>query len=261
MPVPAKVWEVLASADQLELLSLVPLSANERAEKAWGSKEKFHGDGVLGRVVLKDQEEREWLIENLEGGLRHSDQGAMCFFPHHGIRAKKGDQVVDVLICFSCHWAYIYTTEGKKEYYISGSYSRARVFDHLFLARHGLPLELKDKGRDPYCPVCLRVCILNVNTGGKDMPTASADRSVVINLRMKSRTRDLIDLAARTNGKNRSEFLVEAATRAAQEALVDQRLFSLTPAQWKQFTAALDAPPRPNPKLRDLMKRPAPWER
>ena len=92
------------------------------------------------------------------------------------------------------------------------------------------------------------------------MHSSESRRSVVVNVRMKAQVRDLIDQAARTSGKNRSEFLVDAATRAAQEALLDQRLFPLDARQWKQFTAALDAKPRVNPKLRRLFATPAPWD-
>ncbi len=92
------------------------------------------------------------------------------------------------------------------------------------------------------------------------MPTLQASRNVVINVRMKAQTRDLIDLAARTSGKNRSEFLLEAATRAAQEALLDQRFFALSAEQWKRFAAALDGKPKVNPRLKRLLAAPVPWE-
>lgn len=84
--------------------------------------------------------------------------------------------------------------------------------------------------------------------------------SVVINLRMKSQQRQLIDQAASALGKNRSEFLLEAATRAAQETLADQRVFPMTNEQWKQFHAALDAKPKINSKLRKVLAAKSPWE-
>lgn len=87
------------------------------------------------------------------------------------------------------------------------------------------------------------------------MPASTLDRSVVINLRLKSKQRDLIDHAAQTLGKNRSEFLLEAATRAAQEALLDQHLILMTDAQWKKFNAALDAKPKVIPNLRALFAK------
>lgn len=43
------------------------------------------------------------------------------------------------------------------------------------------------------------------------------DDSVKINMRVASQQRDLIDRAARVTGKTRTEFMLEAAYRAAEE--------------------------------------------
>lgn len=85
--------------------------------------------------------------------------------------------------------------------------------------------------------------------------------SIMINLRMKKTQRDLIDQAAEAVGKNRSEFLLEAATRAAQEAILDQLIFYTTPEQWKAFQTALDAPPKVLPQLKRLLSTKSPWEK
>ena len=86
-------------------------------------------------------------------------------------------------------------------------------------------------------------------------------RDVTINLRANQRQRALIDRAAETLGKNRSDFMLEAACRAADTVLVDRRLFLLDEKAYKRFTAALDKPPAENPKLRRLLAARAPWER
>ena len=86
-------------------------------------------------------------------------------------------------------------------------------------------------------------------------------RDVTINLRANQRQRALIDRAAETLGKNRSDFMLEAACRAADSVLVDRRLFLLDEKAYKRFTAALDKPPAENPKLRRLLAARAPWER
>ena len=46
------------------------------------------------------------------------------------------------------------------------------------------------------------------------------------------------------------------ALARADEALADRRSFGLNAAQWKAFSAALDAPPRPLPRLERLLKEP-----
>jgi len=86
-------------------------------------------------------------------------------------------------------------------------------------------------------------------------------RDVSINLRANQRQRALIDRAAETLGKNRSDFMLEVACREADAVLLDRRLFLLDEKAYKRFTAALDKPPVDNPKLRRLLASKAPWER
>ena len=95
------------------------------------------------------------------------------------------------------------------------------------------------------------------------MPTQTRDarRGVTINLRADARKRALIDRAADVSGKNRSEFMLEAACRAAETVLLDQRFFMLDPKTFKRFTDALDKSPSDNPRLRRLLSMKAPWDR
>jgi uncharacterized protein (DUF1778 family) len=88
-----------------------------------------------------------------------------------------------------------------------------------------------------------------------------AGRRVIINLRADEKKRSLIDRAAERLGKNRSEFMLEAACREATAVLLDQRLFLLDPQSYKRFTAALDKPPAENPRLRRLLLTKAAWEK
>ena len=90
---------------------------------------------------------------------------------------------------------------------------------------------------------------------------ARQPRDVTINLRANQRQRALIDRAAETLGKNRSDFMLEAACREADSVLLDRRLFLLDEKAFKRFAAALDRPPADNPKLRRLLTAKAPWER
>jgi uncharacterized protein (DUF1778 family) len=93
--------------------------------------------------------------------------------------------------------------------------------------------------------------------------TATSERTgrgVTINLRADERKRSLIDRAAERLGKNRSEFMLEAACREATAVLLDQRLFLLDEKDYKRFTAALDKPPAENRRLRRLMATKAAWE-
>lgn len=85
-------------------------------------------------------------------------------------------------------------------------------------------------------------------------------RDAAINLRARAEQRDLIDRAAQLLGKNRSDFMLEAACDKAQAVLLDQVFFGLDNDKFRQFTRLLDAPPTHNPGLERLMAIKAPWE-
>ena len=44
------------------------------------------------------------------------------------------------------------------------------------------------------------------------------------------------------------------------EALLDRRYFVLDPERWAAFQAVLDAPTRPNPRLKKLLQTPSVFE-
>lgn len=64
-----------------------------------------------------------------------------------------------------------------------------------------------------------------------------------VNLRVRDDIRALIDRAAKTHGKTRSEFMIDAARRAAEDALLDQTLVRVDPATYAHFLEVLDQPP------------------
>lgn len=84
-------------------------------------------------------------------------------------------------------------------------------------------------------------------------------RDAAINLRALVEQRDLIDYAAQLLGKNRSDFMLEAACNKAQAVVLDQVFFSLDADKFNQFTRLLDAPPTNNVGLERLMAVIAPW--
>ncbi len=84
-------------------------------------------------------------------------------------------------------------------------------------------------------------------------------RDAAINLRARPEQRELIDQAAQLLGKNRSDFMLEAACDKAQSVLLDQVFFSLDAEKFRQFNKLLDAPPARNPGLARLMAVKAPW--
>jgi uncharacterized protein (DUF1778 family) len=93
------------------------------------------------------------------------------------------------------------------------------------------------------------------------MPTAKLTaRRDTLNLRIKAEDHGLIDRAAQLTGKTKTVFVLDAARRAAEDALVDRTLFLVGPEMFEAFRARLDESPRPNERLRRTLQTPAPRE-
>lgn len=85
--------------------------------------------------------------------------------------------------------------------------------------------------------------------------------SVSINIRAAAWQRDLIDQAADRLGRSRSDFMLEAACREAEDVLLDQAFFTVDEGTFAKFQALRDHPLPPTDKLRRLLKTKAPWEK
>ena len=81
-----------------------------------------------------------------------------------------------------------------------------------------------------------------------------------LNLRIKPEERSLIDQAAQLTGKTRTDFVLDAARRAAEEALLDRTLFVVSAEAHAIFVARLDQPPKANERLLRTLRTPPPWE-
>ena len=87
------------------------------------------------------------------------------------------------------------------------------------------------------------------------MPSRSL-RSEKLDLRLTRKAKAALRAAAAAANRSVSEFVLESALARADEALADRRSFGLNPTQWKAFLAALDAPPRPLPRVERLFREP-----
>jgi uncharacterized protein (DUF1778 family) len=85
--------------------------------------------------------------------------------------------------------------------------------------------------------------------------------SAVINLRTPLAQRELIDRAARLQGKSRTEFMLEASRDKAEQVLLDQTMFTVTAKQFKAFEALMSKPLAQNAGLKRLLAKPAPWDK
>jgi len=87
---------------------------------------------------------------------------------------------------------------------------------------------------------------------------ASGERES-LNLRIKEADRSLIDRAAKALGQTRTAFVLEAARRAAEDALVERTMLLAGAPAYAKFLERLDAIPRPNARLRKSMRTSPPW--
>ena len=92
------------------------------------------------------------------------------------------------------------------------------------------------------------------------MRTTTEPKRETLNIRIKADVRDLIDRAAKSRGKNRTDFILEPARAAAEDALLDQVILAVSPQAYAQFVERLDMPPKANERLRMTMATPASWD-
>ena len=90
-------------------------------------------------------------------------------------------------------------------------------------------------------------------------PAKRADTRQALNMRIRPELRNLIDQAAQATGKNRTDFVLDAARQAAQATLLDQVHIQLNPEAYAAFLQRLDAPPQTNERLRKTMQTPPIW--
>jgi uncharacterized protein (DUF1778 family) len=81
-----------------------------------------------------------------------------------------------------------------------------------------------------------------------------------LNIRIKPELRSLIDRAAEMLGKTRTDFVLEASRKAAEDTLLDQTLFTVSDESYRAFLVRLDAAPQANDRLTRAMTASAPWD-
>jgi len=91
--------------------------------------------------------------------------------------------------------------------------------------------------------------------------TKTATRSEKLDLRLTMEDKRTLAAAAAASQRSVSEFVLESALARAEETLPDRRKFQLNDKQWKEFLAALDAPPRSMSRLKRLLKEPSVFEK
>lgn len=70
----------------------------------------------------------------------------------------------------------------------------------------------------------------------------------------------IIDRAATLRGRSRTEFMRDAAVRAAEDVLMETAPIRMSPLGFKAFMTALSGPATVVPEMVELFRRTAPWE-
>lgn len=78
---------------------------------------------------------------------------------------------------------------------------------------------------------------------------------IQLNIRAKESQRALIDAAAEILHKSRTDFILEMACQAAENVILDRRVFNLSDEQYAEFIDMLDAPVEANPALDKLLAK------
>lgn len=91
------------------------------------------------------------------------------------------------------------------------------------------------------------------------MPTTER-RNEKLDLRLTPSAKRVLQTAAQAARRSVSEFVLESALARAEETLPDRQHFGLSAEKWAAFLAALDAPPRPTPRLAKLLREPSVFE-
>lgn len=91
--------------------------------------------------------------------------------------------------------------------------------------------------------------------------TAAAERKEYpISMRLPEADVAMIDRAATLRGRSRTDFVRDAAVRAAEEVVMENRLVRMSAEGFAEFLNILSQPAAPVPEMAELARRPAPWE-
>ena len=90
------------------------------------------------------------------------------------------------------------------------------------------------------------------------MPKTAQSHAKPVNLRIRNDVRVLIDRAASIRGKTRSDFMIDAAYRAAEDAVLDQTLVKVDRESFDHYVSVLDQPPG-GEGFERLMRAKRPW--
>ncbi|MCP1469454.1 uncharacterized protein (DUF1778 family) [Sphingobium sp. OAS761] len=92
------------------------------------------------------------------------------------------------------------------------------------------------------------------------MPQPVQRKEHPLSMRLPDTDIAIIDRAARLRGRSRTDFVRDAAVRAAEEVLMETTPIRMSAEGFDAFMAAVSGPAVPVPEMAELFRRVAPWE-
>lgn len=92
------------------------------------------------------------------------------------------------------------------------------------------------------------------------MPQPAQRKEHPLSMRLPDTDIAIIDRAARLRGRSRTDFVRDAAVRAAEEVLMETTPIRMSAEGFDAFMAAVSGPAVPVSEMAELFRRVAPWE-
>src|SRR6266700_790107 len=92
------------------------------------------------------------------------------------------------------------------------------------------------------------------------MASRAKKKNHPLSMRLPETDIAIIDRAASLRGRSRTDFVREAAVRAAEAVVVESVLIRMSPRGFNAFMSAITAPAAVVPEMVEVLKRKAPWE-
>ena len=92
------------------------------------------------------------------------------------------------------------------------------------------------------------------------MARATERKEYPLSMRLPEADIAIIDRAAHRRGRSRTDFVREAAVRAAEDGLMENIPIRMSHEGFDAFLQVLAGPPKPVPELVEVARRRAPWE-
>lgn len=92
------------------------------------------------------------------------------------------------------------------------------------------------------------------------MVSTAERKEYPISMRLPEADVAMIDRAASLRGRSRTDFVRDAAVRAAEQVVMEQGLIRMSPEGFADFVSVLSQPAKPVPEISEVVRRPAPWD-